>query len=387
MIDRLLKLTNHNHSLFIFGPRQTGKTYLIKHTIKPDIFINLLKFTEYQRYLQNPSLLSKEVGSQLNKSGLIVVIDEIQRAPHLLNEVHSILQDHPQVQFILTGSSARKLRKGGVNLLGGRAIITHLYPLTYHETLSNFDLDDTLRFGSLPTIYLEKNTATKIKLLKAYVNTYLKEEIQQEAMTRNVPAFSLFLELAGFENGHIINFSALSKKIGVHYATVKEYFQILEDTLLGFYLYPYKKSVRKKIVAHPKFYFFDTGIVSCLQKRLYEPITPATPPYGLSFEHWLILETQRMLHYHDVEATLSFFRTTDDIEVDLILEIRGQTWAIEIKSSAEPNPSSFKGLKNFLNDHKVDRVLCVCQTPRKYLVDRIEFLPWQEYLNELTVPF
>jgi predicted AAA+ superfamily ATPase len=383
MLNRALNISNCNHSFFLFGPRQTGKTFLINNFFKFDLYINLLKSSEHRRYSLNPDILAKEISSLKNNSA-IIVIDEIQKVPQLLDEVQSVMQNHPAMQFVLTGSSARKLKRAGANLLGGRAVTRYLHPLTHKEMKSDFDLDCVLRFGSLPKIFLEKNEATKARLLKAYVETYLKEEIQQEALTRNIPAFSFFLELAGFENGHIINFSDLSKKIGVHGATVKEYFHILEDTLIGFFLYPYKKSIRKKIVSHPKFYFFDTGIVSCLQKRLSEPFTPATPPYGHAFEHWVILETKRLIDYAEIEASLSFFRTTDDAEVDLVLEIHGKTWAIEIKSAAEPNPSSFKGLKSFISDHKVDRSLCVCQTPRKYQDGPIEFLPWKTFLEEIA---
>ena len=215
----------------------------------------------------------------------------------------------------------------------------------------------TLQIKNFRYFFKQPDDKPKIKLLKAYVETYLKEEIQQEALSRNIPAFSLFLELAGFENGHVINFSSLAEKIDVHNANIKQYFQILEDTMIGYLLYPYQKSTRRKIISHPKFYFFDTGLVSCLQKRIHEPITPATPPYGMAFEHWLILETKRVLDYAGIESKMSFFRTSDDVEVDLILEIQNKTWAIEFKSHTQPNPRSFKGLKNFISDHPVDRVL------------------------------
>lgn len=385
-MKRILDLNTYNQSLFLFGPRQTGKTHLIQDTLKPHLSINLLHNEDFLRYSRTHSLLSKEVKSLhdlKNTSKLLIIIDEIQKCPELLNEVHFMIEELPGSQFILTGSSARKLRKKGVNLLGGRALTLHLYPLTHLEIGDSFQLEEALHFGSMPRIVLAENEVAKKRWFKSYLETYLKEEIQQEALTRNIPAFSRFLELAAFENGNILNWSTLSREVGIHLATIKEYFQILEDTLIGFHLHPYGKSHRTKIVSHPKFYFFDTGIVSALKKQLSTPLIPGTPPFGDAFEHWVILETQRVLDYREREYSMSFFRTTDGAEVDLILEKENKLYTIEIKSKTNPSSRDLKGLRSFLSDHPVDRALCVCQTPRPYRDGAIEYLPWKTFFEEL----
>lgn len=381
-MERLLDISIYNQSIFLFGPRQVGKTYLIKSSIKADLYLDLLKPREFFRYAQDPELLFKET-SVLQNQNSQVVIDEIQRCPELLNVVQSILSEAKKIRFILTGSSARRLKRGTANLLGGRALTLHLYPLTGEEMGAAFSLGDSLRFGSLPPIFLEPSPRVKIKLLQSYVETYLKEEIQQEALTRNIPAFAKFLELAAFENGNLLNFNNLAREVGIGSKTIKEYFQILEDTLLGFYLYPFTRSHREKLVSHPKFYFFDPGVVSALRRDVSTELLEGTPPYGRAFEHWVILETMRLLDYRGREAALSFFRTTDGAEVDLILEKGRERWAIEIKANANPSSSDLRGLKSFLKDHTVQRALCVCQTPRPYQNGPIEFLPWQEFLKQI----
>ena len=382
MINRLLNLSQYKKSLFLFGPRQVGKTYLIKHTLSPVLFIDLLKQSEFIRYAKDHSLFGKEVAALHNKE-CCVVIDEIQRCPQLLDEIQLIMGDSPGIQFILTGSSARKLRYSGVNLLGGRAITLHLYPLTYEELKDNFLLNEAIRFGTIPSIVLEKDQQNKIRLLKSYIETYLKEEIQQEALTRNIPAFARFLELAAYENGNILNFQNIAREVGIHSKTIKEYFNILEDTLLGFFLYPYVKSHRTRIVSHPKFYFFDRGVVAALQGNLSQELVMGTFLYGKVFEHWVILEIKRLLDYYEKEVKMSFFKTTDGAEVDLLLEMGDKIWAIEIKSSSEPQLSDVRGLRSFIKDHKCDRALCICQTPRPFKASNIEFIPWKDFLQQL----
>ncbi len=384
MFPRLLDLTAYKHSLFLFGPRQVGKTHLIKQSLTPHLYINLLLQKEYLRYAKDAALLAKEVALLDKKKGtLLIVIDEIQRCPELLNEIHALMESQPSLRFVLTGSSARKLKRTGVNLLGGRAVTCSLFPLTYLEMGKDFILQDALRFGGLPKMVLEKEKSDKILLLQSYVETYLKEEIQQEALTRNVPAFARFLELAAFENGNLLNFNNLAREVGVHAKTIKEYFQIVEDTLLGFFLLPYTRSHREKLVLHPKFYFFDTGVVGALKNELSSDLVAGSSPYGDAFEHWCILEIKRLLSYRRIDAKISFFRTSDGAEVDLILEINKRVWAIEIKSSSKPSSADLRGLKSFIKDHSYKRAVCLCQTPRPYLLDKIEVLPWRDFMVEL----
>lgn len=384
MFSRMLDLSQFHQSMFLFGPRQVGKTFLIQHTLSPDLFINLLDHDEYLRYTRNASLLYDEIKAR-QKSHQLAVIDEIQRCPDLLNEIQRIMGKWPEVQFILTGSSARKLRRAGVNLLGGRAITLHLHPLTYKEIGSIFSIEQSLRFGALPSVVLENEEKDKIRRLKSYAETYLKEEIQQESLTRNIPAFARFLELAAFENGNIINYQSLAREIGIHSKTIKEYFHILEDTLLGFFIEPYTKSARKRMVLHPKFYFFDCGVVSALKGELTGHFSSGTSSYGKAFEHFVILEIRRFLDYKESEAKLSFFRTSDGAEVDIIIEFPDKIWAIEIKSSSEPALSELKGIRSFMKDHKYNKAFCVCQTPRPYLNEKIEFIPWRDFLTQLSV--
>lgn len=382
MFKRSLDLTKYGQSFFLFGPRQVGKTFLIKNSLSPDLYINLVDPEEFKRYNRNPSLLSKEINS-LKKESCQVVIDEVQRLPDLLNEVQLIMDGRGMVQFILTGSSARKLRRAGVNLLGGRAIILHLHPLTLAETTDQFTLDEALRFGSIPNLVKEKDREGRVRLLKAYVEAYLKEEVQQEALVRNIPAFSRFLELAAHENGNILNFQNIARETGVSSKTIKEYFEILQDTLLGFHLLPFGKSSRRKIVSHPKFYFFDTGVVSALKGETASELIPGTAPYGRAFEHFIFLETRRWLDYRERETKLSFFRTSDGAEVDFILEQGEGLWAVEVKASAAPRLSDIRGLRSFMRDHQCRRYICVCLTPRAYSDGGVEFLPYQEYLEQI----
>lgn len=382
MISRVLNLKQYKQSLFLFGPRQVGKTYLIKHTLSPDLFINLLDHKEFLRYAKDVSLLSHEV-TALNKDKCCIVVDEIQRCPQLLDEIQLIMGDRQGVQFILTGSSARKLRRTGINLLGGRAITLHLHPFTYEELEGKFILEEAMHFGTLPSIIAQKSKQDKIRMLRSYVETYLKEEVQQESLTRNIPAFARFLELAGYENGNILNFQNIAREVGVHSKTIKEYFCILEDTLLGFLFYPYTKSHRKKLISHPKFYFFDCGVVTALRGELLNELISGTAPYGNAFEHWILLEIRRILDYYEREAKISFFRTTDGAEVDLILEFGRKIWAVEIKSSSQPHFSEVRGLRSFIKDHQCERALCVCQTPRVFVINGIEFIPWGDFINQL----
>lgn len=383
MIRRQLDITSYNNSLFLFGPRQVGKTWLIKNTLTPELYINLLNNEDYSRYSKSPSLFPKEVRAVKNTGPCQIVIDEVQRCPFLLDEIQLAMDENPNVQFILTGSSARKLKRAGVNLLGGRAITLHLHPFTAGELGERFSLAEALRFGALPKISLSENISEKMRLLKSYVEIYLKEEIQQEALVRNVPAFSKFLDLAAFENGNIINFKNISREVGSGAKTIKEYFQILEDTLIGFFLHPYVKSHRERIIAHPKFYLFDTGVVRALKGELSSELVEGSPPYGSVFEHFVILEIKKVLDYREREARISFFRTSDGAEVDLILEIGKNLFAVEIKSSNTPSISEVRGLRSFISDHKFTRAVCLCRTERPYLDGKIEFLNWNAFLNEI----
>lgn len=364
----------------MLGARQTGKTSLVRSTLKADLTVDLAPQSEYLRYAKDPSLLEKEV-SALPEGPARIVVDEIQRLPELLHTIQSLLDGPRPLQFVMTGSSARKLRRKGSNLLGGRALNFRLHPFTHIELADSFSLERALHFGTLPPVALEPQDAEKVRLLKSYAETYLREEIQQEALTRNVPAFARFLELAAFENGRLLNFNNISREVGVEAKTIKEYFQILGDTLLGFFLYPTARSHRERMIAHPRFYFFDTGVVRALKGQAGTQLIKGTPDFGDAFEHWVLLETRRLLDYRERETRMSFFRTSDGAEVDFLLEFPNEIWAVEIKSSSSPGRADLRGLRSFLKDHEVRHALCVCRTPRPYREGKIDFIPWRDFFG------
>lgn len=386
MLKRAIGLPK-NRSFFLFGPRQTGKSTLLKATFPKQtvLYYDLLKTDEYRRLATRPHIFREEIMAR-NQNQTHVIIDEIQRIPDLLNEIHFILENTNPPYFCMSGSSARKLKRSQANLLGGRAWTYNLYPLTHRECGSLFSLEKAMRIGTLPSIYLESNEADAHKTLKAYTDTYLKEEIDAEAITRNIGGFLRFLTLAASENGNIINYSNIARETGISYKTVKEHFQILQDTLVGFLLMPYSRSIRKKLVKHPKFYFFDTGVTRTLSGKLAVPLAPGTSEYGKIFEHFLVTEIARLIDYSQKDYTLSFYRTEAGAEVDLIIETpEGQTHAIEIKASESPETTFVKGLKSFHDICPQARLYCLCLSPRPRISNDIKILPWQDIFDHIGI--
>jgi predicted AAA+ superfamily ATPase len=379
MIQRLIHPPT-NHSFFLFGPRQTGKSTLLRACFTPQqtLSYDLLQSDEYVRLAVDPSLFRQEVLARAPRI-THVVVDEVQRIPALLDEIHSLLErSHPPI-FCLSGSSARKLKKAPANLLAGRAWTYHLYPLTHWELGDRFSLDKALNLGTLPSVYLNEHLEGAHQTLRAYVETYLKEEVQQEALTRNVGGFLRFLTLAGDENGHIINYSNIARETGVSYHTIKEYFHILEDTLIGVFLLPYARTVRTRLVKHPKFYFFDTGVHRALTKKLSVGLEKRTSDYGRAFEHFLILELMRLASYQKLDYDFSFYHSAAHAEVDLIIVTpRGKTYAIEIKATDTPHEATLGGLKSFAEVCPKAELLCACLAQRKRVVEEIRILPWRD---------
>ncbi len=389
MVKRIIN-TRNDYSFFLIGPRQTGKTYLVNGSFSKETtqVYNLLKTDEYMKYVSNPSLFRSEVIGR-DKKITHIFVDEIQKIPALLNEIHSILED-PNIDdqdrpyFILSGSSARKLKRANANMLAGRAITYSLYPLSYCELKDDFNLMSALKYGTLPKIYLEKDESLKKDILRSYVETYLKEEIEQEALIRNAGSFVRFLNISGNESGNVINYSNIAKDAGVSSITVKEYFKILEDTLIGNFLFPFSKSKRKRLGRHPKFYYFDTGVIRTLVKKLNSELEPNTTEYGMLFEHWIINETLMLSSYLKKDLVFSFYRTEHGAELDLIIETpKNQIIAVEIKSSENPNPTSFvNGFKSFSTAVKqVDKKIVVCNTKYQRKEDDIDVLPWKTYFE------
>ncbi len=382
MVKRLLELPK-DHTFFLFGARQTGKSTLLRSTFHPQktLTYDLLKTEEHLRLSAQPRLFREEVLSR-DRKVTHVVVDEIQRIPDLLNEVHSLLEGRDAPSFCLSGSSARKLKRAQANLLAGRAWTYHLYPFTHVELGSDFSLDRALHRGTLPSVYLAKNEEEAHRTLRAYVETYLKEEIQEEALVRNLGGFLRFLSLAADENGNVLNYSNIARETGASYKTVKEYFQLLEDTLVGFLLLPYSKAVRKRLIAHPKFYFFDTGVHRAMAKELSAPLQRGTSEYGRVFEHFLVTEFIRLIRYREWEAEISFYHSSSHMEVDLVIEIPPKRcFAIEIKAAENPSASDLRGLKAFRDVRPQAELYLASLAPRKRMVAGIAILPWQEALK------
>lgn len=375
-----------NKSFFLFGPRQTGKSTLLRILFPANtLYYDLLKTDDYLRLVANPHLFRDEVLAR--KAHVThIIVDEIQRIPLLLNEVHWLIEQPHAPYFILTGSSARSLKRQHANMLAGRAFTYHLYPLTHQELGVRFQLLTALQYGSLPSVYLESSPLDAANRLRSYVESYLKEEIEQEAQLRHIGLFVRFLSIAASENGCQINYSNIAKHTGVSYQTVKGYFQILEDTLIGQFLYPYHTSERQRLSKQPKFYFFDTGIVRALTQQLSVPLQLQTEAYGHAFEHFLVLEMMRLDHYQTRDFQFSYYRTAGGAEVDVILKMpTGAVIAVEIKSQAVIDASSLRGLHSFARLHPTAELCCVAPVPNRRTIGTVTVWPWQEFLEQYFV--
>lgn len=384
MIRRLCNLPK-NKSFFLFGPRQTGKSSLIQSHWTQDVWVvDLLKNENFIKYSKSPEIFRKEVQEKVIRNAVkTVVVDEIQKVPALLNEVHSLIESL-SCQFILTGSSARKLRRGSANLLGGRAVQRYLFPFVYEEIKDQFDLNSILQFGSLPAIH-EKSNEEKIDILKTYTDTYLREEIQAEGLVRNLGGFSRFLDMVAAQCGELINYTNMSREVQINAKSIQAYYQILEDTLVGFSLHPWQKSARKRLTAHPKFYLFDTGVTNGINRRLTAEIDPVLR--GRLFEQWMILETYRLISYHASEARIYYWRTNNGAEVDLLIEKHGKIkGAFEIKSSHNVSGRDLTGLRSFHEDSKENKsvpLYLIAPLEEPYNLNGTHVIPWKKYLEEI----
>jgi predicted AAA+ superfamily ATPase len=369
-IDRILNLKAllEKKSLFLLGPRQTGKTSLIRHTLKGAKVYDLLDTSIFLAMSQNPGRIAEE----LTPEDRHVVIDEIQRLPILLNEVHRLIEDRG-IRFLLTGSSARKLRRGGVNLLGGRARTKYLHPLTSRELGKHFDLLRVVQRGLIPSIYFSDDHRAD---LKSYAGSYLQQEIVAEGAVRNVPAFSRFLRIAALCNGTMVNFTNVANDAQVPRTTVYEYFDILKDSLVLHELPAWRRSVKRKPLVSSKYYFFDVGVTALLQEREFRP---GTPEFGEAFETWLFHELCCYSDYISSEP-LSYWRSTSGFEVDFIL---GDHTAIEVKAKENVSAQDLKSLRVLAEEKKLKRYLCVSLIPRPRTLDGISILPYRKFLNDL----
>lgn len=358
---------------FLWGPRGTGKTTYLKQRFPEARFYDLLKSDLFTELTLHPNLLREEILALRPK---MVVIDEIQKIPALLDEIHWLLEN-TGVTFVLCGSSARKLKRKAANLLGGRAVSFRLFPLVTTE-IDDLDLNRALRSGTNPGHYLAKNPRP---LLKAYVNNYLKEEIIEEATVRNYPSFSRFLEVVALTHGQLLNYANVAREVGVSPSTVRDYYQILEDTLIGHTLEPWRKHKDRRLIETAKFYLFDVGIANFLHPEAKE-VVEGTDIYGKAFEHFFLEEVRAYLHYRDRDDPLSFWRTTSGFEVDLI--VGKMECAIEFKSSKTIGTGHLKGLRALKDEHKTGRAIVVSRVEtRRKTADGIEIIPWQFFCREL----
>ncbi len=363
---------SEGESFFLWGARQTGKSTLLKYLYPDALWYDLLLAEVYSRLLANPSLIRENLLA--NPEVKLVIIDEIQRIPELLNEIHWLIVN-TSTRFILSGSSPRKIIRANTNLLGGRAQRYELYPLVSAE-IPDFDLLRALNHGLLPRHYLAEQYT---RMIAAYVGNYLKDEISSEARIRNVGVFARFLEAAAFSNGEMVNYSNIAADCGVSAPTIKEYFQILEDTLIGRFVPVYQKKPKRKVIQSPKFYFMDIGIANFLLKR--GKIAYKSEAFGHAFEHFIYQELHAHSHYSGLEYSISYWRTTSQLEIDFVLG--EHQVAIEVKTSDNIYDRHLRGLKAFKEEYAVQQSIVVCTEPLARLHQGILILPYREFLEKL----
>ena len=386
MIPRLVS-GSKTKSFFLFGARATGKSlYLQKQwsrRLKKNeiLWIDLLEPETERKLNLRPSLLVEQIDGLKTKPKFIV-IDEVQKAPKLLDVAHHLIQKK-NLKFALTGSSIRKLRHGAANLLAGRAFLYKLFPLTFLELKNKFNLEEVLQLGSLPEIFNLKSRKDKIRYLNTYIHTYLKEEVLSEQIIRNIEPFRYFLEVAGQCNGLILNHSRIAREAGIDYKSCQRYFEILEDTLLGFHLPSFSMSIRKQQHKASKFYLFDLGVARALSGFLDVRISPSTYSFGRCFEHLVIAEAFRLNEYFETHYKLSHFHSKDGLEIDLILQKGRKKIFIEIKSKKRVLSDDLKSLKRIKKDVPSANylVLSLDKTQRKE--DGILIIHWQEGLKKI----
>jgi len=370
-------------SAFLWGARQTGKSYFLKQHFKNSFCYDLLDTREVMRFIREPHLLREEVlAMNSNTLSYPIIIDEVQKVPELLNEVHWLIEN-TKIQFILCGSSARKLKTRATNLLGGRAWQYNFYPLLQNE-IPKFNLLRALSHGLIPNHYLAENENINDHL-QAYVDVYLTDEIRNEGLVRNLPGFARFLDVAGMINGEMINANNIARDCGINRATVSEYYQILVDTLLGYFIYPYNKKIKRDLIAStPKFYLFDVGVANYLAHQTVNSLKGMAA--GKSFEHFLLMELIAFRGLNRKKFPITYWRTKTGLEVDFILG--NASVAIEVKISYQVHQQDLKGLIAFCEEHPQTKAIVVSQdkNPRKLKINdetTITILPWKTFLRQL----
>lgn len=373
MYTRLIKAPK-NKSFFLFGPRGTGKTTWVKFVFPKAVYLDLLEAEIFNNLLANPQRLENYIPKE---TADFIIIDEIQKVPALLDEVHRLIEKE-KLKFILTGSSARKLRKKGHNLLGGRALTYFMHPLTAVELGLDFNLEHSLKFGQLPSVYREEDPK---KYLESYVKTYLEEEVFQEGLTRNLANFARFLEIASFSQGSVLNTSAVAREAAIERKVVENYFSILEDLLIGLRLPVFSKKAKRRLVTHPKFYFFDTGIY-----RIIRPMGPLDLPEiaeGLAFESLFFQDLVAINDNLNLGYKFYYYRTTTGIEVDFIAYGERGIRAFEVKRTDRISGATTRGLRHFLKEYPQTQGFLIYGGKRKMREGEIEIIPIEEALKNL----
>jgi predicted AAA+ superfamily ATPase len=385
MFNRILNPTL-TRSFFLFGPRSTGKSTLLQKLLPESkaLWIDLLDPELERKLSQSPSLFTAMLNSELEskKPKKWVVIDEVQKIPELLTIVHQFIQKK-KFHFALTGSSARKLKRNHADLLGGRASWHELYSLTSLELKKDFNLEEALKWGSLPEIF-ELNEKDKINFLKAYSHIYLKEEIVAEQVVRKVQPFRNFLELVALQNAQIINYSHFARDCSVDVTTIQTYFEILKDTLIGFDLEPFHLSIRKRQRVNPKFYLFDNGVTRALSNMLTESVLPGSSTYGKYFEQFIVTEIFRLMKAYDHHWKLSYLTTKDGNEIDLIIEKSPrQRIALEIKSSSKVDLMEVNTFEALASDIPSTALYFLSQDKNNQVYGRVHCLHWKEGIQKI----
>lgn len=362
-------------TFFLWGPRQTGKSTLLKSLYADAVWVDLLKTDEQVRYASRPALLREEL--EADPAGRLVVIDEVQKAPGLLDEVHWLIENRKRV-FALSGSSARKVRRSHANLLGGRAVGYEMFGLTSEEIGREFDLVRALNHGLLPRHYL---ASAPERLLRSYVNDYLKEEVLVEGLSRNLPAFTTFLAAAALSEGELVNFATIARECGVSAPAVKGWFEVLVDTLLGDFLPAFTKRPKRRVIGAPKFYFADVGVVNHLARR--GRMEPGSALFGKAFESWVRHELRAYSHYRERFFDLTYWRLASGTEVDFVVD--DMSAAVEAKATPRVKSDDLNGLRQLKVDHPGVRERYVVSLEAKPRVteDGIVVLPWRTFVDRL----
>lgn len=373
MYTRILKPPK-NKSFFLFGPRGTGKTTWLKKQFPDALYFDLLKSETYNEFLSRPGRLETMI-PKLWKN--LVIIDEVQRVPDLLHEAHRLIENRGIV-FAFTGSSARKLRRGEANLLAGRALTYFFYPLTAEELGEDFNLEHSLRFGHLPSTFREHDPK---KYLESYISTYLREEVQQEGLTRNLGAFSRFLETASFSQAQLLNISAVARECAIHQKVAENYFSILDDLLIAARIPVFTKKAKRRVVTHPKFFFFDAGIYRTLRPK--GPLDAPEEIDGAALETLIFQELRAHNHYYNLDYEIYFWRIATGKEVDFVLYGPKGIIAIEVKRSARIADEMFAGLRVFMKEYPMARAYFLTMSDRDGWEGDIRVMPIETFLKNI----